>query len=348
EASPSVPTERAAIILPMTEREYADLATEHLLSELEPINIGQVVVPLRASNDKISSFNEWLTSFNLPLTIIWDKGPCLEALLENYDLDGSIGKGRDIWLAIGVAQSYDYIIFYDADTTSFKIQDIQKLLFPLNHGYEFVKGYYARVEEDGLYGRLNRLFFTPVLSALDTEYDHDFISYLQSFRYPLAGECSMTANQAKNIRLERQWGLEVGILNEVYDIANFEHSAQVDLGYHRHDHRSISGPTGLTEMSERVGDSLFRSLESRGFTIDYSDLRERYQTQAKRLIRQYKMDALFNNLQYSESQEYHQIQEYKKAITEPSANNRLPRWSETALSQSALRSAIQEDLDNVQ
>ncbi|MCK7498417.1 MAG: hypothetical protein MZW92_53140 [Comamonadaceae bacterium] len=58
--------------------------------------------------------------------------------------------------------------------------------------YEFTKGYYGRAT-DRLYGRVTRLFMTPLLRAMKSVLGPlPPLEYLDSFRYPLAGECSMT------------------------------------------------------------------------------------------------------------------------------------------------------------
>jgi len=82
--------------------------------------------------------------------------------------------------------------------------------------YEFCKGYYPRVT-DRLYGRVTRLFISPIIRALKKIVGHmPFLVYLDSFRYPLAGEFSMKADLARINRIPADWGLEVGSLAEVF------------------------------------------------------------------------------------------------------------------------------------
>ena len=103
---------------------------------------------------------------------------------------------------------------------------------------------YRFLENDQLYGRLFRLFYEPAVRALDDLYDHDVVDYLGAFRYALAGECAMTSDLARRVRVQRRWGLEVGILGEAFQHVGFQGAAQVDLGRYEHDHRSVSGPAG--------------------------------------------------------------------------------------------------------
>jgi hypothetical protein len=54
--TPAAPTDQAAVVVPMAEREYGSLATEQILSELEAVDPARVVVPLRASGIVSSRF----------------------------------------------------------------------------------------------------------------------------------------------------------------------------------------------------------------------------------------------------------------------------------------------------
>jgi len=172
-ANPAAPTDRAAVVVPMTDREYAGLAPERVFSELETVDPAEVVVPLRAPAERVPEFRAWLDGFDVDLTVLWCDGPRVESLLAEADLDGARGKGRDVWLALGVAADNDYVVVHDADTTTYEARDVRKLLFPLSAGFEFSKGYYARVENDRLYGRLFRLFYEPLVAALDDAHDHE-------------------------------------------------------------------------------------------------------------------------------------------------------------------------------
>jgi glucosyl-3-phosphoglycerate synthase len=230
--TPDAPTDRAAVVVPMTEREYAGLAAERVLSELERVDPGRVVVPLQAPSDRVASFESWLREFDLDLTVLWCDGDRVTSLLGEVGLNGSGGKGRDVWLGLGVALAGDVssVVVHDADTKTYSRADVPRLLFPLDHSFEFSKGFYARVENGRLYGRLFRLFYAPLVRALSDAHDAPILDYLAAFRYALAGEFAATAELASRLRLQRSWGLEVGTLGEAFDYAGFEGSAQVDLG----------------------------------------------------------------------------------------------------------------------
>lgn len=344
----AVPTGRASVVVPMTEREYAGLAAERVLSELEALDVGRVVVPLRASAPRVGEVRDWLDSFDLPLELLWCDGPRVGELLADAGLDGDRGKGRDVWLALGRAldaADAEYVVLHDADTTSYSREYVRRLLFPLAHGYDFSKGYYARVEGGRLYGRLFRLFFAPLVGALRDAHDDPLLSYLGSFRYALAGEFAATSDVAASLRVQRTWGLEVGTLADAFAAAGFDGSAQVDLGSYTHDHRAVTGPTGLSDMSESVGAALLRAVEERGIDPAYDTLPARYREVADSFVRSYATDAAFNGLDYDAADEREQVATYAGAIGPPDADDRLPPWKETSLDPAEVSAAAAADAD---
>ena len=325
-ASPTAPVERATVVVPLTEHDYASLAAEHVFSTLETVDPGQVLVALRASEDGVGDVVEWIDEFGFESQVLWCTAPPLEEFLRAEDLDGDAGKGRDVWLALGVASHSDYVVVHDADATTYDVTHVPRLLSPLTADYDFVKGYYARVENGKLYGRLFRLFYEPLVRALRAESDHELLAYFDAFRYALAGEFAVTGETARQLRTPRGWGLEVGTLGDAFDVAGFSGTAQADLGVHEHDHRAVSGPEGLGNMCEEVAATLWAVLEEHDVDPDYATLEERYRAAADRLIEQYAADAAFNDLEYSREDERAQVDSYADAITPPVTDDRLPAW----------------------
>ncbi|GAB6862299.1 glycosyl transferase family 2 [Haloplanus litoreus] len=343
--TPTAPTDRASVVVPMTEREYAGLAPDRVLSELERVDPARVVVPLRAAPDRVADFHDWLTEYDLSLSVIWCNGPRLERLLDDHDLDGDFGKGRDVWLGIGQALDREFVVVHDADTKSYSRTDVARLLYPLSEGNDFSKGYYARVENGRLYGRLFRLFFVPLVRALGADRDAPVLRYLEAFRYALAGEFAATTELAERLRTQRSWGLEVGTLGDAFEYAGFEGSAQVDLGTYEHDHRAVSGPTGLSDMSQHVAAALFRVVVDHGIDPDYDALPDRYREAARSLVRSYELDAGFNGLDYDRAGELDQVETYAAAIEPPGPDRRLPAWIDAPVSPSAVAEAADADLE---
>lgn len=343
DADPDVSLDRVTVVVPMTEREYAGLAAEGVLAELERLDPGRVVVPLRAPAADVGPFADWLDTFSLPLDVLWCSGPRVSELLDDHGLDGQSGKGRDVWLGLGQADR-DFVVLHDADTESYEARDVTKLAYPLTEGFDFVKGYYARVEHRRLYGRLCRLLYEPLVAALSDRHDHPVIEYLDAFRYALAGECAMTTDLAHSVRVQRTWGLEVGTLGEVFARAGPDAAAQVDLGFYEHDHRAVSGPAGLEDMSRGVASAVLRAVAEAGVEPEYDALREAYRSAAERFVRGYAADAGFNGFDYDRPAESEQVERYADAIAAPEADTRLPAWGETGLGPAAVREAARADL----
>lgn len=345
EPTPAAPTDRAAVVVPMTDREYRGRAAEGVLSELSVVDPARVVIPLRASPETVGPFCEWLDSFDLPAEVLWCNGPRLDDLLADHGLTGQAGKGRDVWLALGQLLDSDYVVCHDADTKTYDRWDVPRLLFPLEHGHSFVKGYYARVENNALYGRLFRLFYAPLVRTLANESNAPVLDYLSSFRYALAGEFAATGDLISKLRVQRSWGLEIGTLGDAYEHAGFDGTAQVDLGAYEHDHRAVGGPAGLSEMSSAVGEALFRVVSEHGVELDYTTLADRYRSVADRFVDQYAVDAAYNGLEYDTGDERDQIAAYSGAMGEPGVDTRLPAWRTAPISPAAVAEAAATDLE---
>ncbi|SFR37805.1 glycosyl transferase family 2 [Halogeometricum limi] len=345
---PDAPTDRTAVVVPMTEREYAGLAADSVLSELERIDPARVVVPLRAPAERVGPFREWLSEYDLSLDVLWCDGPRVADVLDAEGLNGASGKGRDVWLALGCAAREEFVVVHDADTKTYDRSYVSRLLFPLANGYQFSKGYYARVEDRRLYGRLFRLFYTPLVRALADETPAPILQYLSAFRYALAGEFAATSELARSIRAPRSWGLEVGVLGDAFDFAGFDGAAQVDLGAYEHDHRAVSGPTGLSDMSESVGETLLRTVTDHGVAPDFETLPARYRDTALRLVDQYAADAAFNGFEFDRAGEREQVDAYLDAVVEPTgADDRLPAWSDAPVSAEEVCEAATADAEEV-
>lgn len=346
--SPEANAARVAVVIPMTERDHATLASERLFSALETVAPERVFVALRASPTRAGAINGWLRQFDLPIEVLWCNAEATRSLLGNHGINGPAGKGRDVWLAMGIAAiDHEFILVHDVDSRTVTAEDFGKLLFPLKREYDFVKGYYARVENGRLYGRLFRLFYVPLIQALAGVTETPVQSYLAAFRYALAGEFAASAEFVRRSRLEPGFGLEAGLLGEAFEYAGFEGSAQVDLGRYQHDHRAVSGADGLAAMSREVGAAIFRILEDSGVSPAVPDLRKRYRNRAEQLRKQYEIDAAFNGLSYDVEAERQQIDAYADSIRAPAEDPRLPPWTECDVRPTAVRATARTALESV-
>lgn len=356
DADPPAPTGEAVVVVPMTDRDYGDAATDRVFAELAALGPARVVVALRAPADHVGPIHDWLTGFDLPLTTCWCGGPRVADRLAEAGLDGAGGKGRDLWVGLGAALTTDaaYVVVHDVDAEGFRRRTVRRLLHPLLHGHEFSKGYYARVEAPApdeprrLYGRLTRLFYEPLVEALADRHDvreYPLLTYLGAFRYALAGEFAATREFAAGLPLDRSWGLEVGVLTTAFDRVGFAGTAQVDLGTHEHGHRSVSGAGGLASMSADVGGRLLRAVAAHGVDLDYPALRERYRETAARYVDAFATDASFNGLAYDREREAAQVARYAEAVAPPvDAPPRLPAWRAAPLDPATVADAAAADL----
>lgn len=342
---PDVEADRAAVVLPMTGKEPRSPATTRILQSLEDVDPGRVVVPLRTAPERATDVRDWLLSFDLAVDVLPSEGESLAELLREAGVYAPPGKGRDVWLGIGVAASdHEYVICHDADTTSDTRPFVPRLLFPLEHGFRFSKGFYARIENGHLYGRLFRLFYVPLVRALLDHGDADILRYLDGFRYALAGEFGLTADLAQSLHVEPRWGLEVGTLGDAYATAGTAGTAQVDLGRYTHDHRGVEGAGGLASMATDVASALFRVVEAQGVTPPYDRLPHDYRSTAKRLVDQYAADCAFNGYDFDRTAERDQIDAYADAIAPPGPDDRLPAWSNCQLDPQTVLAEAQEPL----
>jgi len=337
-ANPPAPLERAAVVVPMTGRDHAGLAPERVFSTLATVDPAHTYVALRADAERAADVRSWIEEFDLTATVLWCNRPAVEERLDSAGLNGAAGKGRDVWLALGVAAAaHDYVVVHDADATTYTDAHVPRLLSPLADDFEFVKGYYARVEDGQLYGRLFRLLVRPLLSAIAAESTAPILTYLESFRYALAGEFATTSSLARTLRIQPGWGLEIGTLGDAFTSAGFERSAQADLGIHRHDHRAVGGPDGLGTMAEEVAGALFTVLNDHDVAIEFDSLPDRYRTTAHRAIDRYAADARFNQLSYDCSDERSQVETYLDAIAPPERDDRLPAWETAPMDPAEIR-----------
>ena len=114
-----------------------------------------------------------------------------------------------------------------------------------------------------------RLLVTPLLRALEKTIGFkEYISFIDSFRYPLAGEFSFRRRVLKDIRITFDWGLEIGVLSEMYRNYAGNRLCQVDIAdNYDHKHQDISlndESKGLSKMSIDIIKAIIRKLACSG------------------------------------------------------------------------------------
>lgn len=340
EVTTSVALDDVGVIVPLSEDDVGERGVHHTFEILAGLNPGEVIVPLRADRATAKAVDSWLQASDVSGTVLWCNGPPMTRLLDRAGVSTGGGKGLDVWLGLGLgATDHEKLVVHDADSRAYAHEHVPRLAWPLNHGFDFTKGYYARIEDGRLYGRLVRLLWEPLLAAIGRTQSHPVIEYLDSFRYPLAGEFAVSSEIARQLRLHPGWGLEVGMLGETFTNAGPRQTAQVDLGRHQHDHRPVDGPSGLAAMAEAVSAALFAVLEMHGLSVDEDSIEARYERIARDYIERYAVDAAFNGLTYDATAERAQVTRYRQAIGQGSAPPWLPAFADTPLAAEELREA---------
>ncbi len=215
--------------------------------------------------------------------VIWNDGPRVRNLVERLGGLGLAplqrGKGSNLWLCLGLVQGEGWgevIAIHDCDIVNYDARLLARLVYPVAHpamGYVFAKGYYPRISDGMLYGRVSRLFVTPLLRALRRVVPPNrYLEFLDSFRYPLAGECSFRADAARRLHLPSDWGLEIGLLTEIYRDHSTRQICQVaiaDRYDHKHQPLATDAPdSGLAGMSREIAISILRGLAAQGVVMD--------------------------------------------------------------------------------
>ncbi len=343
-----------ALVLPSLYSELKERALKTIVSEIQKVRfINQVIVTLgRADEKEFEHAKEFFSILPQETVVIWNDGPRVQALYdilnENDISAGEDGKGRSTWMAFGyvlASERSKVIVLHDCDILNYDKEFLARLCYPVvnpNLGYEFCKGYYARVTEK-MHGRVTRLFVTPLIRSFERLLGYlPFLVYLDSFRYPLAGEFSMIVDLARINRIPWDWGLEVGVLAEVFRNCSLRRICQVDLtDNYEHKHQELSSEDpgkGLLRMSIDIAKNLFRNLASEGIDLSESilkTLKATYLRMAQEAITKYHDDAAINGLDFDRHEEGVAVETFTRGIElaskafveDPLSIPLIPNWS---------------------
>jgi glucosyl-3-phosphoglycerate synthase len=158
------------------------------------------------------------------------------------------GKGDAMWRSLSVAQG-DIVMFADADTTDFREHFIYGTLGPLlaDPTIQFCKAAFRRpftqgersVADGG--GRVTELMAKPLINLFHPE--------LAGFVQPLAGEFAARRELLSAIPFFTGYGVEIGMLIDVYNEVGLDAMAQVDIGTRQNRHQALAD---LSRMSSVV------------------------------------------------------------------------------------------------
>jgi glucosyl-3-phosphoglycerate synthase len=202
---------------------------------------------------------------------------------------------------------------------------LARLLYPVANptfNYEFCKGYYARFSNGNLNGRVNRLLVTPLIRALKVVVDNnDYLDYIDSYRYALAGEFSFRRDVLTDIRIPSDWGLEIGVLSEVHRNYANNRLCQVDIAKvydHKHQELSLDDQqAGLSKMSVDIAKAVFRKLATKGTVLSSETIRTlkaTYYRIALDFVEMYRNDAIMNGFEFDIHKEEASVEMFAKNI----------------------------------
>jgi len=169
------------------------------------------------------------------------------------------GKGEALWKSLFITEG-DLIFWVDTDIKNFHPRFIYGLIGPFLHRskLKLTKGFYRRPLKNhtglrpGRGGRVTELTVRPLLNL--------FYPELSGIVQPLAGEYGGKREALEQIPFMSGYGVETGLLIDVYEQFDLASIAQVDLVERIHRNRDLSY---LGKMSFAIIQALFNKLERR-------------------------------------------------------------------------------------
>ena len=343
------------LILPCLYSELEGSALPKIVEEISKTKyLDHIIIGLDKANETQAKkawkfFKKLKTSFS----ILWNDGPKLkkldQELKKNNLAPSELGKGRNVWYCIGMCIARDSarsVALHDCDIKTYDRRMLAKLFYPVVNpffNFEFCKGYYPRVANEKMNGRVARLLVFPFLTALEkTIGKSDYLEFMKSFKYPLAGEFSFRRNVLPELRISSDWGIEVGILSEMQRSFSPQNICQVDLADtydHKHQVLSIDDETkGLSRMSIDIIKTFIKKLATQGNTFSrekFRSLKATYYRSALDLIDIYRSDAVMNGLKFDSHTEEKAVELFainimkagEAFILNPMDTPFIPTWS---------------------
>jgi glucosyl-3-phosphoglycerate synthase len=305
------------LILPSLFSELEGKALPDIIHKIKQVKyLSEIVIGLDRAD--LAQYQHALSFFSqLPQhhRVLWNDGPRLQAIDAKLQALGlapkELGKGRNVWYCMGYILSSgkaESIALHDCDILTYETELLDRLLYPVANplfNYEFAKGFYARVADGKINGRVSRLLVTPLIKALKKTVGHcDYLEYMDSFLYPLAGEFSFRRDVLNDIRIPSDWGLEIGVLSEMYRNYSPNRLCQVDIAAtydHKHQDLSLDNTAGgLSKMSIDISKAFIRKLATQGETFSaekFRTLKATYYRIALDYVETYRNDAMMNGLE---------------------------------------------------
>ncbi|NNF66968.1 MAG: glycosyl transferase [Gammaproteobacteria bacterium] len=324
------------LVLPSLYSELGGPALDNIVMQLTAVPyLNQIVVGLDVASE--SEFRKAIEFFDrLPQhhRILWNDGPRLRAVHERLQQEGLApeqpGKGRNVWYCYGyvlATRRAESIALHDCDIVTYDRSLLARLIYPVANtrfNFEFCKGYYARVGSNALNGRVSRLLVTPMIRTLQQIVGpNEYLSFMDSFRYPLAGEFSLRRDVINDLRIPSDWGLEIGVLSEMNRNYAANRLCQADIAdNYDHKHQILSpedSSRGLSKMSVDIMKSFFRKLATQGVTFStdrFRTIKATYYRQALDFVEMFEADAIMNGFSYDRHAEEQAVELFASNIVE--------------------------------
>ncbi|SEF61099.1 glucosyl-3-phosphoglycerate synthase [Thermomonospora echinospora] len=177
------------------------------------------------------------------------------------------GKGEALWKSLA-ATTGDLIVFVDADLRNFSPHFVTGLLGPLltDPSVGYVKGCYDRplvtggTRVDGGGGRVTELVARPLINL--------HWPALAGVLQPLGGEYAGRRSLLERLPFVTGYGVELGLLLDVFADSGLDALAQVDLGDRVHSHQSTEA---LAAMSGQIMLTAWSRLQRHGRMLPLED-----------------------------------------------------------------------------
>jgi glucosyl-3-phosphoglycerate synthase len=268
------------VLIPALYTDLAGDAMRNIISVLADTKyIRKVYISLdRADKEDYKNAREIIAPLGEKAAMIWNDKPEVKEVIERIEKHlplGSRGKGRAVWTGLGYIigkSEVSAIAFHDADILTYDKDFLTRLLFPIMYlRFQFVKGYYVRYDKK-LYGRVSRLFYFPLVRTLKDMFGStEFLDYMGDFRYPLSGEFATYTSQARMMQFPSDWGIEVGLLGEIYRLVRESRICQIELtARYDHKHQIVGSESekGLYKMASDIARTFFTHLASNGVALN--------------------------------------------------------------------------------
>ena len=166
----------------------------------------------------------------------------------DYCLEGSSGKGDAVWTSLQVCET-DLIGWMDGDLVEFPDRLVPDLFAPLldDDSVQLVKGAFTRISTDGsmvVGGRVTSLTAKPLLGLLNPE--------LASLTDPLSGVFAGWTRIIRECEIERDYGVDVGIVLDVSSRFGPWAIREVNLGHIVHRQQDIDRLSVMATMVART------------------------------------------------------------------------------------------------